>query len=530
MPHSRIAERWLASASVLPAASASAGAQHCETVRVSLSSSGAQGEWDCDNPSISADGRYVAFTSAASNLVPGDTNGSTDVFVHDRLTGQTIRVSVDSGGNQANSYCGTRSISDDGRHVAFWTNASNLVPADTNNCADGFVHDRATGQTTRVNVDSSGSEANEECRTLSMSGDGRFVAFSTVADNMVPGDSNGYEDAFVHDRVTGQTTRVSVGSGGIQGNLPSWDPALSSDGRYVVFQSAAKNLVESDTNNTWDTLVHDRVTGRTARASVSSGGVEGNNFCEWSSISNDGRWVVFMSLASNLVPGDTNNFWDVFAHDLSTLETTRMSVDSFGGESNLGGMKPSISADGAQIAFRSGSANLAPGDTNGHADVFVHRHGCQPTPFCFGDGSGMACPCGNPGAGGEGCANSGGSGGVLATSGSVSASVDDLAFDATQLLAGQPALLFVGLNAIQGGDGAPFGDGLRCAGGSVVSLGTDVPDASGAAVWGPGLGATAGWSAGDERRFQVWYRDPSPASPCGFLFNLTNGIEVTFGA
>jgi hypothetical protein len=150
-------------------------------------------------------------------------------------------------------------------------------------------------------------------------------------------------------------------------------------------------------------------------------------------------------------------------------------------------------------------------------------------PFCFGDGSGTACPCGNESASGagQGCANSTGMGAMLSAVGSNSAGSDDLVFDCATMQPGQPALLFAGLNAVSGGMGAAFGDGLRCAGGSVVRLGVKIPNAQGDASWGPGLGATGGWGAGDTRRFQSWYRNPT-GSPCGFNFNLSNGFEVTF--
>jgi hypothetical protein len=152
--------------------------------------------------------------------------------------------------------------------------------------------------------------------------------------------------------------------------------------------------------------------------------------------------------------------------------------------------------------------------------------GSSPTAFCFGDGTATACPCGNGGGAGEGCANSSGAGGIMASGGTTSVAADNLTFAASQLLPGQPALLFVGVNAVNAGQGTVFGDGLRCAGGSVVRLGVQVPDASGNANWGPGLGASGGWSAGDSRHFQGWYRDPV-GSPCGAAFNLTHGLSAT---
>jgi len=151
----------------------------------------------------------------------------------------------------------------------------------------------------------------------------------------------------------------------------------------------------------------------------------------------------------------------------------------------------------------------------------------EATPFCFGDGSGTACPCGNPGSAAAGCANSMGIGAMLSGLGSPSVAQDDLALRADGMLPGQPGLLFAGLNAIDGGHGIPFGDGLRCVGGSIVRLGVRVADALGTAQWGPGLAGAGGWSGGDLRGFELWYRDPG-GSPCGSDFNLSNGVAVLF--
>ena len=148
--------------------------------------------------------------------------------------------------------------------------------------------------------------------------------------------------------------------------------------------------------------------------------------------------------------------------------------------------------------------------------------------FCFGDGSGTQCPCGNNGNTGEGCGNSTFNGGAkLDATGTTSVATDDLTFTSTNLIPSQGALLFVGNNAINNGNGIIFGDGLRCAGGSVIRLGVKMPDGTGTATWGPGLTSKDAWDAGDVKRFQVWYRDPIGV-PCGTQFNLTNGIEVGF--
>jgi flagellin-like hook-associated protein FlgL len=198
----------------------------------------------------------VVFSSIASNLVAGDTNGQLDVFVHDRQTGTTTRVSVDSSGNEANGDNWNGSISGDGRYVVIESSATNLATGDTNGVDDIFVHDRQTGTTTRVSVDSSGLEANAGSDSSSVSGDGRYVAFRSTATNLVAGDTNGVDDVFVHDRQTGQTTRISVDNSGAEGNGTSgFGTDISADGQYVAFRSTASNLVAGDTNGVDDVFV-----------------------------------------------------------------------------------------------------------------------------------------------------------------------------------------------------------------------------------------------------------------------------------
>src|SRR4028119_264212 len=196
---------------------------------ISVDSAGNQGNRDSYNPSISADGRFVAFYSQASNIVPGDTNNSYDTFVRDTLTNTTTRVSLDSAGNQGNSDSYSASISADGRFVAFSSEASNIVPGDTNNYADIFVRDRLTNTTTRVSVDSAGNQGNRDSYSPSISADGGFVAFYSEASNIVPGDIDENGDIFVRDRLTNTTTPVSVNSAGNQTFSESNSPSLSSD-------------------------------------------------------------------------------------------------------------------------------------------------------------------------------------------------------------------------------------------------------------------------------------------------------------
>ena len=345
--------------------------------RVSVASDGTQGNGDTvSQASISADGRYIAFQSSASNLVPGDTNGYYDIFVHDRTTGQTTRVNVASDGTQAaDGHSAHPSISADGRYVAYYSVATNLVAGDTNGYCDNFVYDRLTGQTTRVSVANDGTQGDNVSQYAAISADGRYVVFGSLASNLVSGDTNGTWDIFVHDRTTGRTTRVSVASDGTQAISNSYYfSALSADGRYVAFYSEAGNLVAGDTNGIGDVFVHDCLSGQTTRVSVASDGTQANGGYSWTpSLSADGRYVAFYSGASNLVMGDTNAHPDIFVHDRTTGQTTRVSVASDGTEANDNSfIMPSLSADGRYVGFESLASNLVAGDTNGVGDIFVH--------------------------------------------------------------------------------------------------------------------------------------------------------------
>ncbi len=343
-----------------------------KTRLVSIATGGTQGNANSLGGWLSTDARFIAFTSHASNLVPGDTNGYPDAFVHDRQTGQTTRVSVASDGSQGNHGSEAQGISGDGRFVVFESWASNLVPNDTNQYNDIFVRDCIANTTTRVSVATGGGQGNANSYYSSMNTDGRYVAFSSTSSNLVPGDTNSNLDIFVHDRALGQTVRVSVASDGTQADYPSYHPAISGTGRFVAFDSVDTNLAPGDTGVAPDVFLHDRQTGQTTRVSVGPAGLEGNGRSEWPVLNADGRYIAFVSEASNLVPGDTNSASDVFVHDRRAGLTTRVSVSSTGGQgtgvySHLG-----ISADGRLVAFSSLSSGLVPGDTNGQSDVFVH--------------------------------------------------------------------------------------------------------------------------------------------------------------
>ena len=343
-----------------------------ETTRVSISSAGEQGNDLSGDPSISADVRFVAFASVASNLVEGDTNGTCDIFVRDQQIDVTERVSVSSAGEQGNSWSQVPSISADGRYVAFASSASNLVEGDTNGTYDIFVRDRQSGETRRISVSIAGEQGNGLSWYPSISADGRYVAFESDASNLAEGDTNGYDDVFVHDRQSGETRRISLSSAGGQGNNDSYYPSISADGRYVAFVSEASNLVEGGTNNVQDVFVHDRQNSETRLVSVSSAGEQGNDQSFTATISADGRYVAFASVASNLVEGDTNGWSDVFVHDRESGETRRISVSSVGEQANNTSWLTSITADGRYVAFESDASNLVEGDTNGWSDVFVH--------------------------------------------------------------------------------------------------------------------------------------------------------------
>lgn len=344
-----------------------------QTTRVSVATGGGQANGESLEPALSANGRYVAFRSAATNLVPGDTNGTIDVFVHDRQTGTTSRVSVATGGGQSNNNSFSPALSADGRFVTFHSFATNLVPGDTNGVLDVFVHDRQTGATTRVSVATGAIQGNNTSRAGFLSENGRLVAFESDATNLVPGDTNGVRDLFVHDRQTGATIRVSVATGGGQVNGASEDAELSADGRYVTFQSDATNLVAGDTNGVGDVFVHDRQTTTTTRVSVASGGLQGGGESSEGTISGDGRFVAFLSFSTNLAADDTNGEGDVFVHDRQTNTTTRMSVTTGGGQGNDFSCNPAISQDGRIVGFFSDSTNLVPVDTNGIRDIFIHN-------------------------------------------------------------------------------------------------------------------------------------------------------------
>ncbi|MEZ5963013.1 MAG: hypothetical protein R3F56_04115 [Planctomycetota bacterium] len=343
--------------------------------RASVDTFEVEGNGNSLQPTVTEDGRHVAFTSLATNLVAGDTNGFADVFVRDTRAGTTTLVSARPGNSQAepNGSSFDPSIAHGGRFVAFASNASNLVSFDTNGKADVFVRDLQGQVTQRVSLGSTGVQANEDCRSPSITADGRYVVFTTAANNMGAPDTNGMNDVFLRDTARQTTVRVSTSrtSAAANGASSNTFRSVSADGNLVVFESNAPDLVANDTNNVSDVFVRDVAAGTTVRVSVDSNGNQANSGSSYGTISGDGRFVTFQSAASNLVQGDLNAVSDVFVHDLQTGQTSLVSVGASGAHGNATSSFGVISPDGRYVSFLSDSTNLVANDTNGVADVFL---------------------------------------------------------------------------------------------------------------------------------------------------------------
>jgi Tol biopolymer transport system component len=404
--------------------------------RVSTDSTGAQGNGNSatdSDPVFSPDGTKLLFGSTANNLVSGDTNGVEDLFLKDLVTGATTRISTGSSGNEGNgaSYVYSQAFSPDGTKIVFESTSSNLVPGDTNAHSDVFLKDLTNGNLTRLSTSASGAQGNDDSFAPAFSPDGTKVAFDSHATNFVVGDT-AYDDVFLKDLVTGAITRVSPdisapGTGSYESSYPAFspdgtkiayetyhvldlgyygvivnseidvkdlttgvitvvantdlnddqfnydqhNPTFSPDGKKIMFSSVADNLVAGDSNGSSDIFIKDLVTGTITRVSTDSSGAQANGNSWDAKFSPDGTKIVFYSDASNLVPGDTNGAQDVFLKDLTTGAVTRVSATGTGGQSNGSSNNPTFSPDGTEIAFSSLASNLVSGDTNTKWDVFV---------------------------------------------------------------------------------------------------------------------------------------------------------------
>jgi Tol biopolymer transport system component len=362
------------------------------TVRVSVSSAGAEGNAQTNGPAFSANGRFVVFQGDASTLVAGDGNAAGDAFLRDRdpdldgiydeANATTQLVSVSSSGLQGavglNS--GTPSISADGRYIAFWSQA----PLTTCSfCSSSiYLRDRVLGTTVRISATPAIVDGDSDSYDPDISADGDHVAFWSYAGNLTPNSSYGTPDVYVRHISAGTIELLSVDPGGANANGPCYNPSISADASYVAFDGSASNLVAGDTNGFPDVFVRSLGAGVTTRVSVSTAGAQGNGSSSLPAISDSGRHVAFNSWASNLVVGDTNAFVDVFVHDRDpdgngifdegNGTTTRVSASAAGVEGNLGAAgRPELSPEGRYVSFWSDSTNLVPGDANGITDVFV---------------------------------------------------------------------------------------------------------------------------------------------------------------
>jgi hypothetical protein len=358
------------------------GARRPTTALASRASGAAgKGNGDSGAASISADGHLVAFHSIASNLHPHDSDTVSDVFVRDLQGNTTTLVSraTGVGGAKGNWDSREASISADGRFVAFTSGATNLHPDDADYNEDIFVRDLQTNTTTLASraTGAAGANGNDNAHEPSISADGRFVAFHSAANNLHPDDADYYEDIFVRDLQTNTTTLVSraAGAAGPNSNGDSVQSSISGDGRLVAFASGATNLHPDDTDMDSDVFVRDLQANTTILASRSAGpaGVKGNAHSDEASISVDGRFVAFDSNASNLHPDDADTYTDVFVRDLQTDAMTLVSRASgaAGAKGNVSSDSPSVSRDGRFVAFDSFASNLHPDDTDIRDDVFV---------------------------------------------------------------------------------------------------------------------------------------------------------------
>ncbi len=327
---------------------------------------------------VSADGRFAVFDSDSDGFVSDDDNGVKDVFYRDLETGITTRISVDAEGKQGSRGSRSPSMSDDGRYVAFLSGAA-LVPDDTNGSQDIYLRDMVEGTIERVSVASDGSDPNARSWEPDISADGSRIAFESEASNLVENDTNNEDDVFVYDTNTHTTTRASVGAGAVQANNSSDEPAISGNGRYVAFASYATNLggFTGGPSHAQQIYVRDLQAGTTSCASLTSEGVPNDDYCEEPDISADGRYVTFVSddpgalLNLNVVPGDSNDEGDIFVRDMLHRTTAIVSVNADRGPTDEYSYEPKISADGLRVSFSSYATNIVKDDTNDCMDVFV---------------------------------------------------------------------------------------------------------------------------------------------------------------
>lgn len=514
------------------------------TRRVSMSFNGSETFAPSRMATISADGSTVAFASGDPTLVPGDVNQHWDVFVVDLASGATELVSRSSQGVLGNGSSFFPALSADGRYVAFETLARNFVAGDTNFRWDVYRHDRFTGETELVSRTPTGRGGNHNSGGNfqdgpSISADGRTVAFWSRASDLVPFDTNNMgtsmpfcdvcgDDIFVFDFALGSMQRLSVTPFGAESNAASYNPSLSADARFVAFESAASDLIASDTNGACDVFVVDRDsdgngvydepgTWLTQLVSVASDGAQGN---AWSggtpftrrgpTISADGKVVIFTSEASNLASGDAPHTSDLFRHDLSSGVTTCVSVDLIGNPAGLS-FDSAPSHDGAVCAFTSGSTKLVRNDLTEREDVFVRRRAADPTLYCAAQVNSLGCTA------------------LFSSSGVPGPHGDPFVVTASRLRLNTQGFL---VYSLAGAAHVPFGAGHLClsAPWTRTQIGSTGNDGSGSLCGGFltldfDAWFTTGWGPRPASGEHVWVQTWSRDSGAEFGSNLSGGLE-----
>lgn len=342
--------------------------------RISVSSSNTAADAATSAASISSDGALAVFASAATTLVSSDANSASDIFVYDIDDTTTSRVSVSSAEVEANGASTNPHMAGTaGRFVVFESEATNLIASDTNSQRDCFLRDRELGTTERVNPDRDGGGANAACSTPQVSSDGRYVVFASGATDLVDSDTNGKIDIFLRDRTAGTTTRVSIAADGTQSDADAVAPVISADGAQILFSSAATTLSSLDENSSSQLYLYKLASGELSIVSLrnNQSTVTGNGSSAAASISSDGRYVVFESAATDLITSDTNGVADCFLRDLTAATTTRINVATDGTVANGRCSNPQISGEGRYVVFSSEASNLATGDSDTDGDIFV---------------------------------------------------------------------------------------------------------------------------------------------------------------
>lgn len=344
-----------------------------QTEVISLNRKGNPAKGGGNEPVLSADGTILTFWSSSKRLVRRDHNDAPDVFVRDLTTGKTTLVSRTPDGTSGNGDSRIASISADGRYVTFDSDASNLVAGDNNQITDIFLYDAKTKKVTLVSRGLDGKTAKGQSLQSEISADGSHVVYSSSAENIVKGDSNHAEDVFAYDVAAGTTQLISVAEDGTQGDGGSFNPSVSGDGLFVTFWSFATNFSSSDDNQQGDVFVRTTDSPKITLVSHTPDGQSGDNESDDPAIATDGRSIAFQSAASDLDPADTNGFTDIYRYDIDSGAVTLVSATPAGGPPNDSSFLPALSGDGGYVTFESVASDLVSRDTNGVSDVFVTR-------------------------------------------------------------------------------------------------------------------------------------------------------------